>query len=197
MGAANSSVPTVENQGYGTETEAAAARRFVRAQPLAECKLRLLCLHGYGSNNGITQIQANHLGLAKKHGVECDFLCAQIEVGPNDRTIGMLSNGPFYSWFNWGGAVTAELFGRGSGAPGGSLQVSLCRVLDHIAAHGPYDGVYGFSQGALMATLLCSTTVWRGVGGLSECPFRFAILDEHGPTLTPRAYHTQWADTSA
>lgn len=148
---------------------------FVSDERLPHRRLRLLCLHGHGSNSEITQMQVAYLQLAKKHAVKCDFLSATIEVGANDRTIAMLSKGPYYSWFNWS-AVFGEIFGMGPGLDGGSLHTSLCRVLQHVAEHGPYDGVYGFSQGALMATLLSSETVWRGIGQLDRCPFRFAVL---------------------
>jgi len=157
---ANGSTPSFADQGYGTEPDVDAARRFVRGKPVANRRLRVLCLHGHGSTNAITEMQTTHLQLGKLHGVECDFLCAQLEVGANDAAIGMLSNGPYLSWFSW---TTSEILGvavgRGPGAAGGTLHDSLCRVLAHVAAHGPYDGVYGFSQGALMATLLSSETV--------------------------------------
>jgi hypothetical protein len=157
------------------EGEEEAKRRYLRGEKVANQRLRMLCLHGHGSNNEMTLMQAQHLQF-KKHKVQCDFLCAQIEVGPNDYTIAMLSKGPFFSWFNWSSAIVGEVIGRGPGAAGGTLHNSLCRVLNHIEVHGPYDGIYGFSQGAVVATLLCSETVWRGLGKLDACPFRFAVL---------------------
>jgi len=177
MGANGSGpAPTCAEQGYGIEGEEEAKRRYVRGNEVANQRLRMLCLHGHGSNNEMTQMQMQHLQLAKRHDVRCDFLCAQIEVGPNDSTIAMLSKGPFYSWFNWSSAIVGEIIGRGPGAAGGTLHDSLCRVLKHIEAHGPYDGIYGFSQGAVVATLLTSETVWRGLGKMDACPFRFALL---------------------
>jgi hypothetical protein len=166
--------PTCAEQGYGIEGEEAARRRYVRGEKMANQRLRMLCLHGYGSNNEMTQMQMQHLQLSKK--VQCDLLCAQIEVGPNDSTIAALSKGPFYSWFNWSAAIVGEVIGIGPGAAGGTLHDSLWRVLEHIKIHGPYDGIYGFSQGGVMATLLCSETVWSGLGKLDTCPFRFAVL---------------------
>ena len=36
--------------------------------------LRMLCLHGHGSNNDITRMQIDHLQLRELHGVSCDLL---------------------------------------------------------------------------------------------------------------------------
>jgi len=179
---ADSSVPTVEDNGYGVESDEQAANRFKRSKPPAGAlKHRLLVLHGHGSNNDISELQVLNLQLAKKHGVQCDFLSAQIETTARDGTIAQLSPGPFHTWFHLSGLV-GTLVGQGPGVAGGSLHDSLCRIIEHLQTHGPYDGVYGFSQGAVMATLLCSETVWRGIGGLTACPFRFAILANAGGT---------------
>ena len=55
-------------------------------------RLRVLCLHGYGSNNDITQLQTNNL-LLKKHGVSCDMLQATTETWAQNETLELLSPG--------------------------------------------------------------------------------------------------------
>jgi len=138
---------------------------------------RILCLHGMGSNNGITAIQAANLGLESKYGFACDLLHAVTEVAAQDDMIEMLSAGPYYSWFDlsllpWRMAAT--------GSPGGSLHASLNRVMNCIEQHGPYEGIFGFSQGALMVTCLSSEASWRKLFGLSACPWRFVICANPG-----------------
>jgi hypothetical protein len=136
-------------------------------------KLRMLCLHGHGSNNQVTEIQLFHMMMQRVHGVSCDKFSATIETLPESLALAQILDGPFHTWFYpwW--------FKSGPwavGQPGGSLHASLQRLLAVIKKHGPYDGVYGFSMGATMAALLCNPVVWRGLFGLEACPFRFAIL---------------------
>ena len=135
--------------------------------------LRLLCLHGYGSNNDITHMQITHLQLRELHGVSCDFLHAEEEVMAQDSVFYDFSEKPFHSWFNYSWLKTGK---NGVGAPGGSLYKSLQRIMSVYAKHGPYDGIYGFSQGGFMAAALCNPTVYNGLFGYEQCPFRFAIL---------------------
>ena len=101
--------------------------------------LRLLCLHGHGSNNDITQMQAEFLMLRDAHGVSCDFLHAEAEASPASDTFELFSDQPFHTWFEY------WWFTRGTysvGAPGGSLHSSLLRIAAVVKAHGPYDGIY-------------------------------------------------------
>lgn len=132
----------------------------------------MLCLHGHGSNSDITSMQLAFL-LAREHGIACDCLNATIECGPQTPVFYSFSDGAFFTWFNSWWAASGRL---GVGREGGSLHQSLVRIMVHVDNHGPYDGVYGFSQGAFMAACLCNPTVWRGLCGRTACPFRFAIL---------------------
>ncbi len=137
-------------------------------------RLRILCLHGYASNNDITQLQLASLRLETAHACCCDMLEATTEEPWTGmfNGLGEFSSRPFYSWFS----VAAARFQRKTiGAPGGPLHSSLLHVMQHVAAHGPYDGVYGFSQGALLASYLCASAVWHNLFGLSACPFQFII----------------------
>ena len=144
-------------------------------EPRRASGLRLLCLHGHASNNDITSLQIKHLLLQAEHGISCDLFCAFDETGfPQSRAFDSFSDGPYYTWFNHKSWITSGKFSPGQ--PGGSLHESLRRLMALIAKCGPYDGVYGFSQGGFMAAALCNRTVWSGMFGLSECPFRFALL---------------------
>ena len=160
-----------------SDAEAAAheTTRFRRgAQPkTGDRGLRMLCLHGRGSNNDITRMQVDNLLFETVHGVACDMLCATEETSPQNEMMPHFTDEPFYSWFS---IYWLNHGCMGIGSEGGSLHTSLLRIVKVIEAHGPYDGVYGFSQGATLAAMLCNRTVWHGLFHLDECPFRFAIL---------------------
>jgi len=152
------------------------AEQFVPdPEPRRWSGLRLLCLHGHGSNNDITQMQVHHMLLRERHGVSCDLFRAETETwGPQNSNFELVSEGPFYTWFDhtsqW---LSSKL---GFGAQSSSLDAALRRVMALVEARGPYDGIYGFSQGGFMAAALCNRSVWQSMFGLEKCPFRFAIL---------------------
>ena len=135
--------------------------------------LRILCLHGHGSNNDITDIQLQGLALQARHGVSCDLLEAHLDSTAQTPTLELFSERPFRTWFRWylptGGPFATS-----------TLDDSLDRIMEVVDSNGPYDGVYGFSQGAFVCTALCNPTVWRDRFGRTQCPFQFAILANSG-----------------
>ena len=139
--------------------------------------LRILCLHGHGSNNDISHLQVEFLKLREAHGVSCDYLHAATEASPQSSIFEHFSSGPFFTWFAAWWPFSSSY---GIGAPGGSLYESLHRIMWVVKEHGPYDGVYGFSQGGFMAAALCNRTIFAGLFGLPSSPFRFAILSHAG-----------------
>ena len=85
------------------------------------------------------------------------YLDARHESTAFDKDIG-----PGRSWFLRDG-------------PPEALRQSLLHIVRTIASDGPFDGVYGFSQGAAIASLLCEPCV-HGALGLTAPPFRFILL---------------------
>uniref|UniRef100_A0A7S2FGR5 Serine hydrolase domain-containing protein n=1 Tax=Haptolina brevifila TaxID=156173 RepID=A0A7S2FGR5_9EUKA len=75
--------------------------------------------------------------------------------------------GPYYEWWNsrtdTDGAVYYD-----------HLDASLELVCQHVAAHGPFDGILGFSQGGSFAHLLCLLSL-RGSLQL-PLPPRFGVF---------------------
>ena len=57
-----------------------------------------------------------------------------------------------------------------------SMHEALQRIMGAVAEHGPYDGIFGFSQGATLATILSSPQSWRDCFGFDYCPWKFVIL---------------------
>eukprot|EP00929_Paragymnodinium_shiwhaense_P091147 TRINITY_DN51189_c0_g1_i1.p1 TRINITY_DN51189_c0_g1~~TRINITY_DN51189_c0_g1_i1.p1 ORF type:complete len:280 (-),score=57.47 TRINITY_DN51189_c0_g1_i1:720-1559(-) len=122
--------------------------------------LRLLCLHGRGSSNAVTEMQVNHLGLAKV--AQCEYLHGPCRAQAFNSVVEEFFKGNFYEWH------------RSTGWQG--LQRAVQRVLECCALHGPYDGIFGFSQGAGLATLLSRTAVLRRLGiEDGRPPWRFVI----------------------
>ena len=79
--------------------------------------------------------------------------------------------GPFYCW--------ADILQRPA-IPEAILEGQWDESLDCLAQfcieNGPFDGVYGFSQGALLVTNFSDPTIWKDRFQMEKCPWNFAIL---------------------
>ena len=107
--------------------------KFVPDRNRRPNELRMLCLHGHGANNDITELQVNFLGL-KELGVSCDLLEAALEVAAHHDNFHLFSDRPFKSWFNiW--------WLYRFGLKGGALYRSVRRVMAVVEKFGPYDGI--------------------------------------------------------
>lgn len=77
-----------------------------------------------------------------------------------DHLPGRLKNGGLYSWFETEEEIT-----------------EACKyILAHIVEHGPYEAVYGFSQGGFLVTLLSSKKFRAELGNSEMVPWNFCIL---------------------
>ena len=137
-----------------TDRDAFASSRH-RAH-LPRCKrtgrpLKILALHGRGSNNDITAIQLSSLEIPTR--CVADLLSAPHSSSPQSDVFHMLSNRAFHEW--------------------GHDEKALKGVLAYIERYGPYDGLYGFSQGAAVVTALSKPGVAEGFG--SKRTWRFVI----------------------
>jgi len=123
---------------------------------------RLLCLHGHGSNDSVTAAQLQNLGFERYF--EVTHLTAPWQcTGEVEESIRKVCiDGPFRSWINPGNGIS-------------HLITSLRFVLRHILAQGPYDALYGFSQGAGIAALLSCETIRTKLGEkqTTETPWEF------------------------
>eukprot|EP00927_Polykrikos_kofoidii_P050505 TRINITY_DN44414_c0_g1_i1.p1 TRINITY_DN44414_c0_g1~~TRINITY_DN44414_c0_g1_i1.p1 ORF type:complete len:256 (-),score=30.07 TRINITY_DN44414_c0_g1_i1:383-1150(-) len=122
--------------------------------------LRMLCLHGRGSCNKVTQLQVQFIGLRKN--VQCHFLEGPLLADAYSADFQEAFGGNFYQWHsttNWSG-----------------VERGLRRVLHYAETHGPYDGIFGFSQGAGIATLLSRSGVLKALGiADGRPPWRFVM----------------------
>ena len=53
---------------------------------------------------------------------------------------------------------------------------TLHNLAQYIKKHGPFDGVYGFSQGTAMITTFSHPAVWKERFGMERPPWQFALL---------------------
>ena len=75
----------------------------------------------------------------------------------------VFSTQKFFTWYD-----------RESSDVKGAVERCLAEIQQVIQRYGPYDGIYGFSLGAMLATCLCSARTWRLVQG--ENRPKFVIL---------------------
>ena len=164
---------------------------------------KLLFLHGFRQNgNKIKKRMSKTLNYLK---TECNahvhFLNGTHPYVPQGEaaqqiktTLGEQALNPIESqrvWYNSSDDATIYV----------GLDESLDHVMQHVKAHGPYDGVIGFSQGALVANILCrqNPSLFRyfiSISGFkanaikykdlysSEKPFEFVSMHIYGKNDT-------------
>ncbi|KAL7542765.1 hypothetical protein ACHAXR_013097 [Thalassiosira sp. AJA248-18] len=143
-------------------------------------KPRLLCLHGGGANNDIASVQAGGLKLSTRF--ECVFVHAP-HITDSFPGLDEFFSGPFRSWATASNLRLKAWFDGGSTTEFPIDSHETCQwddSLEYLATfckeNGPFDGVYGFSQGAGMVTNFSHPTIWKDRFHMEQCPWKFAIL---------------------
>ena len=128
--------------------------------------LRILCLHGWRSNNDVSMTHVGHLQLKSRFLGGVDLLRGRVE-SPNPPDTGTMEffDGPFYSWVETDTPDAAD-----------QLKEALNCVVQHVQKEGPYDCVYGFSQGGAIVTLLSMPEVLQSLGVAESALWRGAII---------------------
>jgi predicted esterase len=129
-------------------------------------KPRILCLHGGASNDHITQIQITGLKLYEK--AECIFLHAPHQISQCYPGLNMFSEGPWYIWSNHVSGDSTMCTNQ--------WEESLDYIAKFCRENGPFDGVYGFSQGTAIITNFSHPSIWKDKYKMELCPWKFAIL---------------------
>jgi len=127
-------------------------------------KPKLLCLHGAGSNDAITSHQTMGLKLSTRF--ECIFAHAP-HITNCFPGLDEYISGPCYSWASMF-KIEADLKGQ--------WDESLEYIAKLCIESGPFDGVYGFSQGAAIVTNFSHPTIWKDRFQMEKCPWKFAII---------------------
>jgi len=127
-------------------------------------KPRILCLHGAGSNNMVTSYQIEGLKLTNRF--DCVFIHAP-HATACAAGLDEIITGPFYSW--------ADLF-KAEVDLEAQWHTSFDVIAKYCAENGPFDGVYGFSQGVAIVTNFSHPSIWKDRFQMEKCPWNFAIL---------------------
>ncbi len=102
---------------------------------------RILALHGAQSNNNVTRLQLSNLHITDDD-YDIDYLQGGVEVAEAHCSLDGLIQGPFYSWFDKDDSA--------------SVIRAVWDVVNYCRMHGPFDGIYGFSSGAVVASLVAN-----------------------------------------
>ncbi len=142
------------NDGQQTENEAYSIQDIDDAFIKKGVKRRLLALHGKRGNNQVTQTQLENL-LITQDRYDIVYFHGHITEVESETTQVERRVGPLYSWSPDTGSEAR-------------CRTSILRaagdVLKAINTMGPFDVIYGFGQGATIATVIasaCSDTVLR------------------------------------
>jgi len=118
-------------------------------------KTSLLCLHGWRSNSDVSKAHVKNLNLENKFD-QVHYLNGKFQAPEaSDEVTASFFDGPYFSW------VEKDL---PSDVTDQQLKAALRHVVAHAAKNGPYDCVYGFSTGGLIAALLSMPEVLEFLG---------------------------------
>ncbi|RYH20248.1 hypothetical protein EON65_24060 [archaeon] len=168
-------IPRNASSGYGRQVSLL-FRNSIRAfsQNFMETGSRALCLHGWRSSNEVTAIQCANLGITSLF--EVTYLHGPVASEKAADEFTSLFGGPYYSWLDH----TIDDSDGNSSSPDHlerleyQLVQSVQYIINYIQTNGPFDVVYGFSQGAALATILSSSKVLQYFG-LAEVPWKAVI----------------------
>ncbi|HWZ90651.1 MAG TPA: alpha/beta hydrolase fold domain-containing protein [Polyangiaceae bacterium] len=152
-------------------------------------KLRILALHGFNGSARVLESQMR--AFARATAAEAEFVCVD---APS------LAAGSFGWWHAREAAAAGSPRGlAGSGVePGAVCYEGWAEARDFIATYckraGPFDGVFGFSQGAALAALLAALGACRG-GDAREPPPRFDFAIVVGGFASSDREHAPLFDT--
>ena len=105
-------------------------------------RLRVLALHGKGSNNEITKSQLTNLGITEDK-YEIVYMHGPLLDEEDNPDLVEFCHGPFYSWFH--GNYNDARFKS-------SFLAAIALVVEKIVESGPFHILYGFSQGGTIAS---------------------------------------------
>jgi len=168
----SSSSAPARGSGGGATTAEATPRQ--RPQPLAgqRSALRVLCLHGGGSNSRIMEYQTMGMRRALGAKAEWHFLDGGREwstTAPvNEMMLALAKGEPMRGWYQVSDdgdpkkTNEEKLFDMSVTYTYGEVEDGVDRVLAYIKEHGPFDVLMGFSQGCVITHLVAAMLRERG-----------------------------------
>eukprot|EP00966_Prymnesium_polylepis_P231154 5349148-Prymnesium_polylepis.1 len=159
--------------------------------------IRFLCVHGSGSSDSVMRLQVRPLQALLKGRAHFEFVRGGVSWAPEDVEPGlveMFKDGPYWGWWSVVGAAGDE---RGSCAnandyykllqqEGGSERFGMFdykgvpeaveRVETALRDKGPFDVLVGFSQGAILVTIMTALRLRQERAGGSGPEWRCNML---------------------
>ena len=145
---------------------------------------RLLCLHGKGSNIEISKLQISRLELDQYF--EVTFLQGPFRYVEQSRVGSEYPD--LYAWTSSSEDISEPMAVSNIHC----LLKSLILILRHVEVYGSYDAVYGFSQGASLATVLTYADIRAKIMSMFMCeptfasPWKFVFLGWAANTIIPK-----------
>lgn len=106
-------------------------------------RLRILALHGAKANNETTRIQLENLQITEEK-YDLVYLRGFVEDAEGHKDLADLVSGPFYSWID----------DTSNESRVESIHRSVLNVYHVIRDMGPFDGIFAFSSGAVIASIV-------------------------------------------
>ncbi|KAL1529379.1 hypothetical protein AB1Y20_000331 [Prymnesium parvum] len=129
----------------------------------AQRPLRILCLHGGGSNKLVTQNQTGKIAHMLGDDARFDFLEGP-RIFPDAEVDAQLKaafgKGPYYGWYGvdysdrTNRPYIEKLEDHSVVYTYHEVEKAIDKVSSYMSTHGPFDVLLGFSQGAIIITLL-------------------------------------------
>ena len=174
-------VPLTANMLSWTEAQ---AREHFESGGASSPPLRLLCLHGGGSNSTVMAHQVRHLQRALG-GAVCECIDGARDW-PLERVPQLLQKmfgaGPYFGWYGVAddGDPARSFLDRVNDPSVAFTYTDVDAALDRVEAaideRGPFDAICAFSQGAVVATLLTARCLARERAGGAGPSWRRNLL---------------------
>ncbi|KAL5755368.1 hypothetical protein ACOSP7_023588 [Xanthoceras sorbifolium] len=106
-------------------------------------KPKILCLHGFRTSGFIFKSMCRKLGPSILEKLDLDFIDGPYPAEGESAAEGIYDP-PYYEWFQANDNFTVYK----------NFDECVAILEDYIVKHGPYDGLMGFSQGAILSAAL-------------------------------------------
>eukprot|EP00249_Psilotum_nudum_P014101 c24670_g1_i1 orf=593-1345(-) len=127
-------------------------------------KLRVLCLHGFRTSASIFETQLRRWDKSVLDLLDLTFLDAPFPCSGKSDVEGIFPP-PYYEWFQYNKTYTKF----------GGMEECMKYISDFMNTHGPFDGLMGFSQGAVLSAAFAGMQQ-RGLALMHHPPLRFLVL---------------------
>ncbi|KAK3030167.1 hypothetical protein RJ639_039644 [Escallonia herrerae] len=146
-------------------------------------KPKFLCLHGFRTSGEIFKKQLGKWPESVPEKIELVFVDAPFPAQGESDVEGILDP-PYYEWFQFNKEFTEYT----------NFNESLAYIEDCMIKYGPFDGLLGFSQGAILSAALPGLQK-KGVALMNVPRIRFLIIIGGAtlkePSLAEKAYLPQ------